>query len=282
MTQQQQGMLNLPLALGLGILSSQRPTRYPQNFFSSIGPGVARGVQMYAAGRPKPIDPYKQLQIQQLQMQLETKKTETARRQAWLDENRGNYGGLVEAIEAGVPGAKEAMSSRLNPKAPGMQAVYDSKTGQHSWIDKSLIGTPGYEHLLPAAAAPKTPQTVVTGPDNRQPVQKADGSWMFPGPDGTWVDQYGASVMMDRLGGTDVSSAARSDAEKKTPGLASQSDDLTSMLGRVESVKDIFTYEGQVRQKWLRARAKADGPVTGDLLRAIGLDPSLTDRKSVV
>ena len=91
----QKGLMNLPLALGMGILGGLRPSRAPQNFFTSIGPGLAQGLQMYAASQPKPQSELDKLRIAQIRAQM----TASEKAAAQAAKRRGAQEALIETLD---------------------------------------------------------------------------------------------------------------------------------------------------------------------------------------
>lgn len=150
----QKGFMNLPLALGMGILGGLRPSRAPQNFFTSIGPGLAQGLQMYAASQPKPQSELEKLRIAQIRAQMAASAKLAENNKALLESLPPKERALAQAMGPGE-WAKTLVANRN--KTPEMVSAYNSKTRSPQYVDKSLIGTPGYEHFLPMQAKPPAP-----------------------------------------------------------------------------------------------------------------------------
>lgn len=142
----EKGFMNLPLALGMGILGGLRPTRAPQNFFSAVGPGLAQGLQMYAASQPKPQSELEKLRIAQIQAQM-------ARSAELAAANKAYVAGLPEeeraiALAMGAQNhAQSVMNSRKPPKAGKTQMLPISDT--HSQLHQ--VGPDGIPVPVPNA-----------------------------------------------------------------------------------------------------------------------------------
>jgi len=150
----EKGFMNLPLALGMGILGGLRPTRAPQSFFSALGPGLAQGLQMYAASQPKPQSELEKLRIAQIRAQMARNAELAKNNKALLESLPPEERAIAQAMGPGE-WAKTLMANRS--KTPGTVGVYNSRSGRPEFASKSVIGTPGNEHLLPMAAKPPAP-----------------------------------------------------------------------------------------------------------------------------
>lgn len=142
----QKGFMNLPLALGMGILGGLRPSRAPQNFFTSIGPGLAQGLQMYAASQPKPQSELDKLRIAQIRAQMAASANKAERTKAYLQSLPEQERSLAQAM--GVQNyAQSVMDSRKPPKAGKTQMLPISDT--HSQLHQ--VGPDGIPVPVPNA-----------------------------------------------------------------------------------------------------------------------------------
>lgn len=144
----QKGFMNLPLALGMGILGGLRPSRAPQNFFTSIGPGLAQGLQMYAASQPKPQSELEKLRIAQIRAQMARSANLAAANKAYVES-------LPEAERARAlaMGAQNHAKSVMDSETKGekLYKVVDPKTGQVRVLKSSEINAGNYVNKLTKA-----------------------------------------------------------------------------------------------------------------------------------
>ncbi len=142
----EKGFMNLPLALGMGILGGLRPSRAPQSFFSALGPGLAQGLQMYAASQPKPQSELEKLRIAQIQAQMDASANQAERTKAYLQSLPEQERSLAQAM--GVQNyAQSVMDSRKPPKAGKTQMLPISDT--HSQLHQ--VGPDGIPVPVPNA-----------------------------------------------------------------------------------------------------------------------------------
>lgn len=154
----EKGFMNLPLALGMGILGGLRPTRAPQSFFSALGPGLAQGLQMYAANQPKPQSELEKLRIAQIQAQMDASKAaaaQAAKRRAmqeqWIETQPPEAQKLYRAFPDLA--AKEFFKSREPAKPGSLKPVFNTATNTHQFATPAQITS--NPNLVPPAAAPK-------------------------------------------------------------------------------------------------------------------------------
>ena len=155
----EKGFMNLPLALGMGILGGLRPSRAPQSFFSALGPGLAQGLQMYAASQPKPQSELEKLRLQQIQAQMATSKqaaAQAAQRRAmqeqWIETQPPEAQKLYRAFPDLA--AKEFFKNREPAKPGSLKPVFNTATNTHQFATPAQITS--NPNLVPPAAAPKS------------------------------------------------------------------------------------------------------------------------------
>lgn len=151
----QRGFMNLPLAMGMGILGGLRPTRAPQNFFTSIGPGLAQGLQMYAASQPKPQSELDKLRLEQIRAQMvasEQAAAQAAKQKVLFDKWVASQPDDMQAFYRANPDkAGQAFLDSRKTKEEKLYKVLDPKNGQVRMLTASEINTGNYVNQLPKA-----------------------------------------------------------------------------------------------------------------------------------
>jgi len=151
----QKGLMNLPLALGMGILGGLRPSRAPQNFFTSIGPGLAQGLQMYAASQPKPQSELDKLRIAQIRAQMDASEqaaAQAAKQKAFFDKWVEDQPDDMKAFYRANPDkAGQAFLDSRETKEEKLYKVLDPQTGQVRVLNSSEINAGNFVNKLPKA-----------------------------------------------------------------------------------------------------------------------------------
>lgn len=148
----EKGFMNLPLALGVGILGGLRPSRAPQSFFSALGPGLAQGLQMYAASQPKPQSELEKLRIAQIQAQMDASKAaaaQDAQRKAFFDKWVEDQPDDMKAFYRANPDkAGQAFLDSRKTKKEKLYKVVDPKTGQLRMLTPREINAGNFVNKL--------------------------------------------------------------------------------------------------------------------------------------
>ena len=150
----EKGFMNLPLALGVGILGGLRPSRAPQSFFSALGPGLAQGLQMYAASQPKPQSELEKLRIAQIQAQMDANKAGAAQAAKRQGAREAFIATLDPEMQKRFRAFPELASKEFFAKPSGsLKQVFNTKTREFAFATPEQITS--NPNLVPPAAAPK-------------------------------------------------------------------------------------------------------------------------------
>jgi hypothetical protein len=171
---EQKSFMNLPLALGLGILGNMRPSRAPQGFFSTIGPGLASGAQLYAANQPKPVSALDQLRLKQLQNKMAAAQSKNKIAASYLEglPEKERLVAEVTGVSADIAQRRARLKTLEDEKESLISAqLYATSTGSKFTGGNRLNEV---QALINSIGAP------LRGLSSQQPTQPQQGGSMSP------------------------------------------------------------------------------------------------------